>query len=308
MNKTITTIIPFFNSGNDLSRMIDSILKGTVLPSELLLIDDGSSDESVTLAKDYANRHSFIKYVKQNHAGVSAARNLGIELATGEWISFLDADDYVEPNTYELMLNAIADESFDGCVCGYFTEVDQLSTAYIGEYPDSLTSEMLLKAMFTDDNVRGFLFTKLFKASIVKNAAFDGTISMCEDLLFQTTLLKNNPNLKFAYVSQPLYHYVQNSSSATNKLNLFNGSEFKYKPAFDQIRKMLPEQYVEDSYNSILEYSMYRLLKAYQSGDSALIPQIRLLQKELKAVKPSNSGKRRLAYMYAPIIYSKLMK
>ncbi len=308
MKKSITTIIPFFNSGTDIKNMLDSILNGSTLPSELLLIDDGSTDESVAIAKEYSNRHSFIKYIKQNHAGVSAARNLGIELATSEWISFLDADDYIEPNTYELLQQHLTDESIAGCIYGYYTEVDGLSTPYVGLFPTGLTSDELLQAMYSDDNIRGFLHTRLFKASLVKSLSFDGSIGMCEDLLFQTSMLTKHPDLKFAYIPEALYHYVQNQSSATNKLEFYKDGIFKYKPAFDAIRKMLPKQYVEDSYCSILEYSMYRLLKAYQAGDSSALAQIRMLQKDLKGAKPSKSSKRRLGFMYAPVVYGKLMR
>ena len=306
MNKTITTIIPFFNSGSDLTNMLDSILCGTVLPDEILLIDDGSTDNSPAVAMDYASRYPFINYIKQNHAGVSAARNLGLKNASGHWISFMDADDYVENNFYESMISSISDESLAGCVCGYFTEVNGLSTAYTGSYPKLIDSATLLKAMFTDDNVRGFLFTRLFKAELLKDIAFDTNISMCEDLLFQSTLLSKYSDLKFAYVNLPLYHYVQNSTSATNGINLFKGTVFKYKPAFDEIRSIISESYVDDSYNSILEYSMYRLLKEYKNGNADLIFQIRGVQAELKKVHPTHSSKRRLAYIIAPIIYSRL--
>ncbi len=308
MNRTITTIIPFFNSGNALSIMLDSILAGTMLPNELLLIDDGSSDNSPEIAKEYASKYPFIKYIPKEHAGVSAARNLGIQSACCEWISFLDADDYIESDMYEKLLDAITDESMAGSVCGYYTEVDGISTPYSGNYPCSLSGAELLKAMFTDDNVRGFLFTRLFKTELVKENLFDTRISMCEDLLFQTGLLSANEALSFGYAPYSLYHYVQNSASATNSVNFFNGDVFKYKPAFDIIRKIKPASYIEDSYNSILEYSMYRLLKSFKEGNTSCLSQIKMLQKELKEAKPEHFSKRRYAYIYAPILYSKIMK
>lgn len=302
----ITTIIPFFNSGSAISTMLDSILHGTILPYEILMIDDGSSDESPSIVQDYAARFPFIKYIKKEHAGVSAARNLGIQMATGDCINFLDADDYIDRHMYEQLANSL-DDSVAGCLCGYFTEKDGISTEYVSSY-HNLSSQELLKAMFTDDNVRGFLFTRIFRADIVKKLQFNTSISMCEDLLFQTTLLTSNPELKFAYVKAPLYHYVQNSNSATSKLNFFDNNIFKYKPAFEAIRKLAKDSYIEDSYNSILEYSMYRLLKAYKTGDKQTIPQIRLLQEELKSTNPENCSKRRLAYIYAPILYSHILK
>lgn len=310
MNTTLTTIIPFFNSGSALTVMLDSILQGTVLPSELLLIDDGSSDNSPEIAKDYASRYQFIKYLRQEHAGVSAARNLGISQATSEWISFLDADDFIEKNMYEQMLYRISDSDLDnlgGCLCGYFTEKDGISTEYVNTY-SSLNSNEMLKAMFTDDTVKGFLVNRIFRASLLKELQFDASIGLCEDMLFQTTLLTNHPEVTFVCVNLPFYHYVQNNVSATGTLNYFDGATFRYKPAFDSIRTLAPFSFVDDSYNSILEYSMYRLLMAYKSGNKNVVSQIRLLQAELKNIHPANGSKRRIAYIYAPILYSYFLK
>lgn len=306
MNKTITTIIPFYNCGNVICGMLDSILAGTVLPNEILLINDGSTDNSVAAAESYANQYPFIKCITQEHSGVSTARNLGVKYATSNWISFLDADDYIENNFYECMINAVSDDSFSGSVCGYFTECNGMSTAYANPQAEIMGSDAFLEAMFTNDNVRGFLVTRLFKTEIIKNISLNTNIHICEDLLFQTTLLTKYPDLKFACVNLPLYHYVQNNSSATTNLNLFNGAVFKYKPAFDEIRKLISKSYVDDNYNSILEYSMYCLLKEYKNGNKQVLPQIRGVQAELKTIQPTHSSKRRLAYIIAPVIFSHL--
>ncbi|WP_167511267.1 glycosyltransferase family 2 protein [Pseudobutyrivibrio xylanivorans] len=312
MNKPITTIIPFFNSDGTIATMLESILSGFVIPDEILLIDDGSDDSSPSIARDYSARYPFIKYIRQNHAGVSAARNLGIRYATSSWISFLDADDYIEKTMYEQMQAALTGD-VSGCICGYFTEKDGISTEYTPDVDDFLSSDELLKAMFTDDNIRGFLFTRLFKAELIKDNAFRSDISLCEDLLFQTDLLTQNPNLKFVCVQAPLYHYVQNDYSVTNSLNVFNNGVFKYKPAFDEIKKLAPFDYVDESYTSILHYNMYCLLKNYRTGNKknkAILSHIRNLQRELKSFprNASSSCKQSLAFKYAPILYSYFMK
>lgn len=304
MEKSISTIIPFFNSGCDLARMLGSIISGTVVPDEILLIDDGSTDDSATIALDYAAKYDFIKYIKQPHSGVSAARNRGIKSATGTYISFLDADDYIEKDMYELLLSAITVEDCAGSVCGYFTEKNSLTTSYVGIYNDIIYAPDLLEAMFTDDCIRGFLFTRLFNSKLIKSMTFDTDIAMCEDLLFQTKLLSSEPSMRFAYVPKALYHYVQNSTQSTAKLNYFNDGVFKYKPAFQQMSSIVHKDYVTNSYESILEYSMYCLLKAYKAGDKDLVPQIKLLKKEMKNTHPTKASRRRLAYIYAPLLYS----
>ncbi len=310
---TISTIIPFYNSEKTLPIMLESILGGIVVPDEILLIDDGSTDNSAYIAKDYASRTPFIKYLHQNHRGVSAARNLGIASSTGDWISFLDSDDYIEPDMYSSMLNSINSVSFhsnikcDGCICGYFTHINNVVTAYYGNYTDIFNSEFILESMFTDDNIRGFLFTRLFRSGLIKNLSFDTSEKTCEDLLFQSQLFSNN-NYKFAYVSKPLYHYVIRNGSASASLNLFENNNFIYKSPFDKIANIIKKSYVNDNYNSIIEHSMYRLLKAYNSNpcDQNIKSQIRKLQKELRTTPVQSKSKRRIAYEHAPFIFGKL--
>ncbi|WP_051197799.1 glycosyltransferase family 2 protein [Butyrivibrio sp. MB2005] len=309
MNNTITTIIPFYNSNTALKIMLDSILTGILVPDEILLIDDGSDDISVSIAQDYAQNNSNIRYLKKEHGGVSAARNLGIREATGDFISFLDADDYIEPDMYYEMMNAISSGSYDGCICGYFTHKDDITTPYSENHDSPISSAKIIEGMFTDDNIRGFLFTRLFRAKIVKTHAFNIKIKMCEDLLFQSEIF-SHADYNFAYVSKPLYHYIQNSSQATATKNFFEDGQFIYKPAFNAIKKLINTDFVDKNYNDILEFSMYSLITSYKgsSDKSNLRKQIRMLQKELGSTPCQNKKQRRLLYQYCPILASLIIK
>ena len=303
MKSSISVIIPFFNSESCVGRMLDSILSSTFMPSEILMIDDGSTDASADIIKEYSAKSSIIKYVKKEHSGVSASRNLGIKLATGDFISFLDADDYIEPNMFELMASSITDDSFDGCICGYFTHKDDVVTPYYSKDFDIMQSDDVLRCMFVDDNVRGFLFNRLFRARLLKDFPLDEDISMCEDLLFQSKLFSRS-NLKFAYVKAPLYHYIQNSSSVTVSRPMFVNGQFIYAPAFDRIRQYVKADYVDESYSSIIDNSMYRTLMSYRSGDKTVLPQIRQLQALLRTIPMKKKDLHSIAYRYAPLLYS----
>ena len=283
--------------------MLDSILSSTYMPSEILLIDDGSTDNSRDVIEEYSARHSIIKYVKKEHSGVSASRNLGIQMATGDFLNFLDSDDYIEPNMYELMASSITDDSFDGCICGYFTHKDNEVTSYYSKTLEVLYSEDILRGMFTDENIRGFLVTRLFRTSLLKELSLDENVSMCEDLLFQSQLLTGG-NYKFAYVQAPLYHYIQNSGSATVSRSLFKDGTFAYAPAYDRIRQYVNADYVDESYNSIIDYNMYTMLLAYRKGDKSVLPQIRQLQSMLRKIPMKKKDLHSIAYRYAPLLYS----
>ena len=300
-----TTVIPFFNSGKMLAKMLDSILSGTYVPSEILLIDDESTDESTNIAKQYADNYSCVKYFKKKHGGVSAARNLGIRMATKKWISFLDADDFIEPDMYEQMINAIPDESFDGCLCGYYINNDKEITTHIRNKQDTLYSSDMLNEMFTNDGVRGYLFTRLFKTEHIKMLSFDENIAYSEDLLFQVEYFSKT-NCKFACVTKPLYHYIIHDSAATSTKNFIRNDQFVYKKAFDKISDIVQEDYVQQNYNALLQISMYRLLNDYKRGNRTkeLLAQIKLLQKELKRTHCNNKSKRRIAFEYIPFLYS----
>ncbi len=163
--------------------------------------------------------------------------------------------------------------------------------------------------MFTDDSVRGFLFTRLFRADLIKELSFDPEIRICEDLLFQTMLFSST-NAKFATVSEPMYHYIQDHQSATATRKYFVNDSFIYTPAFEQISKYVTAPYVLDNYNSILDYSMYDLLNHYKLDKSKeIMSQIRKLQKEMKKTKTplAHKSKRRIAYELAPVFFCRIM-
>lgn len=304
MNKTITTIIPFFNSEATLPRMLDSILAGSVVPDEIILVDDGSTDNSKQIAQSYACKYPMVKYIYKSHSGVSAARNLGLAKASCEWISFLDADDYIEPNMYEAMVSAI-DDNCQGVICGYFTHKDDIVTDYCNYHSSTIDSKELINAMFTVDAIKGFLCNRLFNASFIKDRLFNESISACEDLLFQYELLSST-SLTFNYVSKPLYHYIQTAESATGESNLFKDGTYIYKPAFDLMLSMADDKSVPaiiESYNGTLEYSMYTLLKIYRNGMDVL-SYIRIIQKLLRDLPYQRKTLHRLAYCYCPVLYS----
>lgn len=116
----ISIIVPIYNAEKYLSECIESIIKQTYTKLEIILVNDGSKDKSLELCNYYKERDSRIRVIDKENEGVSIARNTGINLSTGEWISFIDADDWIEPDMYELMLSKCKNEKADIILCNCF--------------------------------------------------------------------------------------------------------------------------------------------------------------------------------------------
>ena len=131
-NNLISIIVPIYNSENYIKKCLDSILAQTYSNLEVILIDDGSTDNSYNICKDYQKKDNRIVLLQQKNAGVSRARNHGLEVAKGEYIGFVDSDDYIEPEMYEILLNSIIESNSKIAICNYYYENED-SKLYCGD-------------------------------------------------------------------------------------------------------------------------------------------------------------------------------
>lgn len=115
----ISTIIPVYNVDNYLPKCVDSIINQTYKNLEIILVDDGSLDRCPDICDEYAKKDKRIIVIHKKNGGLSDARNAGLEIAKGEYISFIDSDDYINEHMYEDMLSAIENVDADLCICGY---------------------------------------------------------------------------------------------------------------------------------------------------------------------------------------------
>src|SRR5690606_35981737 len=125
--KLISTIIPVYNTAKFLCRCLDSLIAAQPdeLENEIILVNDGSTDNSLTLCQQYADKYNCIKVYSQNNQGPSAARNLGIKMAQGKWITFVDSDDWVDANYFSLIINYIDNyPTVDVFVYNYYKSYD----------------------------------------------------------------------------------------------------------------------------------------------------------------------------------------
>jgi glycosyltransferase involved in cell wall biosynthesis len=213
---TISIIVPIYNVEKYLNKCIDSILAQTYTNFELILVNDGSTDSCREICEEYAQKDRRIKVLHKKNGGVSSARNVGIDVASGEFVAFVDPDDTVESNMYEVLLQAGLKYNVDMVVCPINTinlHVGKTSISPIWGKPDCLVNrkeiqEYLLPSIIVDETYSIIsIFNKLYKKSLFENhkIRFEENKHFGEDARLNFTIIKVISNL--VYVQQPLYNY-----------------------------------------------------------------------------------------------------
>ena len=229
MKDLITIIIPVYNVEQYLNRCVDSIINQTYNNLEIILVDDGSTDNSGKICDEYALKDKRIKVIHKENAGVSLARNAGIDVAKGEYIGFIDSDDYIEPDMYEYLYNLMIENNSDISCCNNFDIVNNkciLSTNFPREGVLSL-NEIL------EDSGWGFtIVTKLFNKKTINNIRFDRNLAIGEDFLFCFEVFKNSK--KIIFKNKAKYYYYHNQNSVMQK-KVFNKKYLGVITLFDNI-------------------------------------------------------------------------
>lgn len=207
-------VLPVYKVEKYLSKCIDSILNQRVTNFEIILIDDGSPDNCPKICDDYAQKDERVKVIHKTNSGVSETRNRGLQEAKGEYVLFVDTDDYVEDDYLEIIDKNISDN--DMLVFGYKNVYKNKVTNGFSE-ENILDKEEAQRYLVEDSKFCGYLWNKVFKNSVIKekNIQFDPSISMCEDLLFCYQYINNIEKVKL--IDYKLINYRQRKSSAISK-------------------------------------------------------------------------------------------
>jgi glycosyltransferase involved in cell wall biosynthesis len=220
----LSVILPVYNSEKTLKKCLDSIIAQTFNNFELIIVNDESTDKSREISDEYARNDDRIKVILKENAGVSAARNDGIMPAKGEYIAFIDSDDYIYPQMYERMLNIINTYNTDFVCCGYLHKGKNYSL------PDNILNGSQAEIIYNLKNAQLFdyIWNKLYKKSIIKdnNVLFPSGYSFGEDFIFN---LKYFSCINNGYcISDILYFYSYNEESVSKKRPFFEHSLFRF--------------------------------------------------------------------------------
>lgn len=206
----ITVIVPVYNSEKTVKRCVESIMGQSEQELEILLINDGSTDKSQKICESLAEQDKRIRLINKKNAGVSAARNTGILYARGEYLQFVDSDDYIELDMCKTLLESIEQHKADISICGFHHWYDG---ADVVKVPEFINSKVLDKGGFAERFLElyqhGFLnmpWNKLYRKDLVSDY-FEEDLSLGEDLLFNLSYLESVTSI--GVVKEPLYHYIQ---------------------------------------------------------------------------------------------------
>lgn len=216
----ISVIVPIYNGEKYIARCIEGLLKQTYSKLEIILVNDGSTDETEVACQKYARKYSNIIYLFQSNAGAAAARNKGVDYANGKYISFVDCDDYISKDYFEQLWNLLVKTETQVACCSYMkgNQVD-LKRFYRHKRRGKrkiLDQTTALESLFYRKEIMGYPYCKLIERDLVTDLTFPLGIRLGEDFIFVYTLLQKCKSV--SYIDAKMYFYYQRDESVTHSL------------------------------------------------------------------------------------------
>lgn len=300
MGDLISVIIPVYNVEKYLERCVNSVLSQSYKNIEVILVDDGSPDNSGKMCDEFAEKDSRIKVIHTHNGGLSYARNVGIKISTGNYICFVDSDDWIEPHILENSHNRLINDDLDVVIWGFykdFVDVQDSTNSFIkiniGDYYCSKyknDNEILL-----NDNALalvGYAWNKLYKRDLIvsNNLQFLESVSLVEDMLFNSEVLSKSD--KIAFIDDIGYHYVQRNRETLGAKFYPNYFDLKIK-ACDAVEKLLTVYNIEavKISNVVMYRKFYGLVSSCRMVCLTKTLSSREKKSYMKKVCSSNNGK-----------------
>ena len=235
MKAIVSVIVPIYNSAKYLNRCIDSLLKQEYEAYEIILVDNGSTDNSYEICKSFSELNKNITLFRCEERGANAARKCGFKLSQGEYICFIDSDDYVEKNYLKDMIDSAIKEKSDLVICGYYTDYMQFTTVTLPPYySDTIATDEYISTLFGEikngPNLRGFFWNRLYKKELICEEYFDSGTNYLEDHIFNIRYAERVDTI--SVIKEPLYHYCVNISSITQQYYAERLREIEYVDMF----------------------------------------------------------------------------
>lgn len=312
MNAKVSIIIPIYNVQQYLQRCLDSVVNQQYTNLEIILVNDGSTDRSLEIAKEYETKDDRIKLISQLNKGLSDARNTGLKYATGDYITFIDSDDYVTPDYVSYMYNLLKRNNFNSplAICSLMNVFEEtgkkVNMGNNQEY--TLSGEECIEKMCYQNLVDTCAYAKLGTRELYQNFSFP-VGKIFEDIGSSYKLFENSKTVECGFKPK-YYYYIRNNSITTRK---FDKSKLDLLEMTDQMAKSVKEKYPNLS-QAVLRRQVYarfstlnQTMKADKSTDlkqirSKLIAYIRRNKKKV-LMNPKVPKRDKLAYFSLSLGY-----
>ncbi|MGN1332008.1 MAG: glycosyltransferase family 2 protein [Lachnospiraceae bacterium] len=275
MNPKVSVIVPVYNVQEKLRRCIESILRQDFTNFELLLMDDGSKDESGKVCDEYAAKDSRIYVLHKENSGVSDTRNQAIRLARGEYLQFVDSDDWLTPEATGLLVSTMEKQGCDLVISDFYRVVGE-RLAHKGDIQEDglLTRKEFAAYMIENpaDYYYGVLWNKLYKKSIIEKhkLIMDKEINWCEDFLFNMEYIRHVESVYSLHV--PIYYYVKTKGSLVSQGSSIAKTIQMKRKVFKCYNEFFRDVFNEEDYEKN-RYQVYQFL-IDAAGDGMVPPSI----------------------------------
>lgn len=274
----VSVIIPVYKTQRTLKKCVESVLNQSLKNIEVILVDDGSPDNSGEMCDKYTT-DTRVKVIHKKNGGLSSARNAGLDIASGEYIGFVDSDDYVEFTMYQEMVDFLEQSNSDVCICSHYT-VDRNNQKHINSWGKSvvlsdkkqITDNLIFPLIGKDiknrkPEIQGFVCRNLYKREIIADIRFKSERQyFTEDTLFNLEIYAKCNSV--AILDKPFYYYVFNAQSLSNK----------YRP---DMHKMF-ENLLEWEVNYLNKHGWYELAhqRLYATGLNLIIVSFKNIKRD----------------------------
>lgn len=275
MTPVVSIIVPFYNAQKTIGRCIDSILNQTFKEFELILLDDGSTDDSGQICDEYAEKDARIRVVHKENSGVSDTRNQGIAMAKGEYLQFLDGDDWISPDATGLFVRTITEYQCDMVIADFYRVIGErvspkgaIEEAGLMDKISYATNMMENPADF----YYGVLWNKLYKRSVIEEhqLKMDRSISWCEDFIFNLEYISHIQSIYALKV--PVYYYVKTKGSLVSQGMSMKKTIRMKRSVFTHYNNFYKDVFGEEDYEK-RRRQIYRFL-IDAAGDGEVAPVI----------------------------------
>lgn len=300
---TVTVLIPAYNVASFLPKCLDTVLGQTYTDLQVVVMDDGSNDKTIEVAKTYAANDTRLEVYHQNNQGVAATRNLLLDCVKGDWVLFVDADDWIELDMVEYLLSLAQSHNADFVMCDRVINDTEPSRKDPNVF--ELDQEHAIVDFLHHDYFIGSLCNKIIKTCCLQNERFRTGISYGEDALFCWGILQKTQ--KVVVSSKQLYHYRMNDESISHQSfgeKKLTGHQ-TWTIISEDVKKRWP-QYTELVMGTFARSDMYLLQQASMGGyskDEHIKELQHSLRKNYKYLVQRLEGSKKILFMGTIIMY-----